>query len=88
MKVVVKGIKANVDVAVNVGFELEELSLDIEREDYEGLKELEKAEKATQETHERNRNVREFMSNGGVTDEIKKVIGSEIARQIKESFEK
>lgn len=85
MKVAVRGIKVSANVSVN--FELEELSLDVEREDYEGMKELEKVYKSSDESRDRNRVVREFISNGGVTDEIKKVIGSEVARQIKESFE-
>ena len=87
MKVVVKGVCTKVNVSVAVGFELEEIALDIEQSDYEGIKELQKSERAIQESRDKNRNVREFMDNGGLTSEIKEVIGHEIAKQIKESFE-
>ena len=87
MKVVIKGISAKVSVNVDVEVGLEEIGLDIEKDDYTGLTELAKVERATQESRDKNRNVREFFDNGGLTSEIKEVIGHEIARQIKESFE-
>ncbi len=80
MKVSVKGIK------VNVGFELESIELDVEREDYEGIKELSKTERALQESRDRGRIFRNFIDNN-MTDEIRNVISHEVARQIKESFE-
>lgn len=84
MKITIKGIKAVADIKVEVG--LEELELELEKEDYEGLKDLQKTQQQGHEIRERNRNVREFID-CNMTNEIRDVISHEIAKQIRDSFE-